>query len=75
MKKFYYSKLDGYVPVIDEDESLTAAYKKNCTKRSEDGVYRDKDGNILHEGFVLADSFHSAAWRVREMFSKGEVKQ
>lgn len=66
MRTFYYAKIAGYVPIIDEDRSLTDAYV-SWNNRARDGEpMRDRDGNRMLCGTVLAANFAEACAKVSE---------
>lgn len=66
MKKYYYVKLDNYLPVISESKSMCDWYR-NINTKLVDGVQLDRDGNVLREGCVVAQGKREAYEKVRRL--------
>ncbi len=53
MKKYYYAKIDGFLPVIEE---TPVTWYPFMVRRDKDGNETDHEGNKVHRGYVMAQS-------------------
>lgn len=67
MKRYYFTKIAGFLPVMDDSKPVT--WYPFITKLNAEGKETDHEGNLVYRGQVFAQSELEASESVRRMFA------